>query len=209
MLNKRSWRFQAGLYSASLTAFLVDSYKLLKPDPVDQTEALTQQSVFLLTQIAAQLGANATGSITAAQQSELQPFSPTSAAVRINVCWFLSLVLSLTAALFATIVQQWVRDYMQSSFQRYSSPLKRARIRQYLFEGADKQKMSVVVDLIPALIHASLFLFFAGLCDFLFGLNATVFALTSVAIAACVLVYIWTLVAPVFNAQSPFQSPLS
>ncbi|KAI0026709.1 hypothetical protein K488DRAFT_10372, partial [Vararia minispora EC-137] len=82
-------------------------------------------------------------------------------------------------------------------------------IRQYLSEGADKQKMSVVVDLIPALIHASLVLFFTGLCNFLFGLNVTVFALTSVAIAACVLVYLWTLVAPAFNAQSPFQSPLS
>ncbi|KAI0036263.1 hypothetical protein K488DRAFT_34898, partial [Vararia minispora EC-137] len=199
----------AGLYSASLTAFLVDSYKLLQSDSAGQTETLTQQSVFLLTQIASQLGANATGSVTAAQPSQLQPFSPTSAAVRINVCWFLSLVFSFTAALFATIVQQWVRDYMQSSFQRYSSPLKRARIRQYLFEGADKQKMAVVVDLIPALIHISLFLFFAGLCDFLFRLNTTVAALTSVAIAACVLVYLWTLVAPAVNAQSPYQSPLS
>jgi hypothetical protein len=199
---------KAGLYSASLTAFLVVSYPLLQVDPTSQTQALTQQSIFLLTQIAAHIGANGTGLIAQVRPSQPPAFSPPNSAIRINICWFLSLVLSLTAVLFATIVQEWVRDYMKT-FQRYSSPLKRARIRQYLFEGADLQKMSFIVDLIPALIHLSLFLFFAGLSDFLFTIHTAVAAATSAVILTCVLLYSWTLIAPAVDAQSPYQSPLS
>ncbi|THH13693.1 hypothetical protein EW146_g6555 [Bondarzewia mesenterica] len=48
----------AGLYSASLTAFLVDSYKQLQPDPPTQSVFLMQQTVILLAQISQQLGPN-------------------------------------------------------------------------------------------------------------------------------------------------------
>ncbi|KAH8992118.1 hypothetical protein EDB92DRAFT_632994 [Lactarius akahatsu] len=38
--------------------------------------------------------------------------SPSPSDIRVNVYWFMSLVFSLSAALFATLVEQWVRDYM-------------------------------------------------------------------------------------------------
>ncbi|KAH8995833.1 hypothetical protein EDB86DRAFT_2920766, partial [Lactarius hatsudake] len=47
--------------------------------------------------------------------------------VRVNVFWFMSLVFSISTALLATLVQQWVRDYMHV-FQRYSNPLRGARL---------------------------------------------------------------------------------
>ncbi|KAJ7105638.1 hypothetical protein C8R44DRAFT_639037 [Mycena epipterygia] len=46
---------QAGLFSASLTAFLIESYKTLNRDPGDIT-------VHLLSQISQQLAASANGS---------------------------------------------------------------------------------------------------------------------------------------------------
>ncbi|KAH9052791.1 hypothetical protein EDB87DRAFT_1570007, partial [Lactarius vividus] len=57
-------------------------------------------------------------------------FNLNTSDVRVNGFWFMSLVFSISAALLATLVQQWVRDYMHV-FQRYSSPLKGARLRQY------------------------------------------------------------------------------
>ncbi|KAI0263245.1 hypothetical protein BC834DRAFT_1042990 [Gloeopeniophorella convolvens] len=199
----------AGLYSASLTAFLAESYQNLQPDPVQDNVYWTRQSVRLLAQISAQLAAS--GSPVPSNVDfppEIAPFHATSSDVRVNVYWFMSLIFSLTAALAATIVQQWVRDYMHV-FQRYNHPLKRARIRQFLFEGADGWYMSVVVDGVPALIHVSLFLFFIGLADFLFNINTPTAITSTILIVICAFLYIWSVIAPVHDPQSPYQSPLS
>ncbi|KAI0278663.1 hypothetical protein BC826DRAFT_1083682 [Russula brevipes] len=120
----------------------------------------------------------------------------------------MSLVFSLSAALAATLVQQWVREYVHV-FQRYNHPLKCARIRQFLYEGADRWHMDVVVNLVPALIHISLFLFFIGLADFLFKINIATATTTTMVIVICALGYLFSIVAPVWDAQSPYQSPLS
>ncbi|KAA1477635.1 hypothetical protein DENSPDRAFT_616924 [Dentipellis sp. KUC8613] len=197
----------AGLYSASLTAFLVESYQNLQPDPAQETVFLLNQSVSLLAQISQQLGPNGSNVPIGLPQS-LPAFSPQPSDVRVNVFWFMSLVFSLGAALAATIVQQWVRDYMHV-FQRYNNSLKRARVRQFLYEGAVGWNMSIVVDGIPALIHISLFLFFIGLSDFLFSLNHIVAIMTTLMIAFCGLAYIWSMVSPVLYAQSPYQTPLT
>ncbi|TFY60290.1 hypothetical protein EVG20_g7473 [Dentipellis fragilis] len=197
----------AGLYSASLTAFLVESYQNLQPDPAQETIFLLNQSVSLLAQISQQLGPNGS-QISRALPQSIPAFSPQPSDVRVNVFWFMSLVFSLGAALAATIVQQWVRDYMHV-FQRYNNSLKRARVRQFLYEGAVGWNMSIVVDGIPALIHISLFLFFIGLSDFLFSLNHIVAIMTTLVISFFGVAYIWSMVSPVLYAQSPYQTPLT
>ena len=198
------------MYSASLTAFLQQSFPNLVPNYAQQSAFYSQQSVVLLAQISAQLAASASGSPPPAAISlpTFPAFSPAASDVRVNVFWFMSLVFSLTAALAATIVQQWVRDYMQI-FQRYNHPLKRARVRQFLYEGAEKWYMPVVVEAIPALIHISLFLFFFGLSDYLFNINTATATTTTILITICAALYLWSIIAPVHDAQSPFQSPLS
>ncbi|KAI0312543.1 hypothetical protein OF83DRAFT_1067010, partial [Amylostereum chailletii] len=200
----------AGLFSASLTAFIVESYQNLQPNPAEQTMQLANQSVTLLAQISRQLGANGAQTNLSFPDPQSASFSgPTASDVRINIFWFMSLVFSLSAALFATIVQQWVRDYMHHAFQRYSNSLKRARIRQFLHDGADFWGMSVIVNAIPALIHISLFLFFIGLAQFLFELNQSVAIWTTVMMSISAALYIWTMFAPIFDTQSPYQSPAS
>ncbi|KAI0054442.1 hypothetical protein BV25DRAFT_1903870 [Artomyces pyxidatus] len=198
---------KAGLYSASLTAFLVESYKNLQVDPAQQSVLLMQQTVALLSQITQQLGPNGS-QVPVSLPEKLSEFSPSASDVRINVFWFMSLIFSLGAALAATIVQQWVRDYMHV-FQRYNNSLKRARLRQYLYEGAELWKMSIIVEGVPALIHVSLFLFFIGLSDFLFHLDRIVAILVTIMISGCGLLYIGTMIAPVLYAQSPYQTPIS
>lgn len=199
----------AGLYSASLTAFLQQSFPNLTPNYAQQSAYYSQQSVFLLAQISAQLAASGSPPpATFPLPTPLPDFSPQSSDVRVNVFWFMSLVFSLTSALAATIVQQWVRDYMHV-FQRYNHPLKRARVRQFLYEGAEKWYMPVVVDAVPALIHVSLFLFFIGLADYLFSINTATATTTTIMITICGALYLWCIIAPVHDAQSPYQSPLS
>jgi hypothetical protein len=120
----------------------------------------------------------------------------------------MALVFSLSAALLATLVQQWVRDYMQV-FQRYGDPLKSARLRQYLYDGCKKWYMPVAAEAVPGLLHVSLFLFFVGLCDAVLNINTAVGVGTAIPIGLCGLLYVITTFAPVLYPQSPYQTSFS
>jgi hypothetical protein len=168
-----------------------------------------QQNVALLAQISQQIFSIAPHvSIPSSLPPPYPDFKPSSSNVRVNAYWFMSLVFSLSAALLATLVQQWVRDYMHV-FQRYSHPLKSARLRQYLYEGAEGWYMPVVAEFVPGLVHMSLFLFFLGLGDSLFNLNTTIGITTTIPIAVCSLLYVFCTFAPVLYPQSPFRNSFS
>ncbi|KAI0298309.1 hypothetical protein BC826DRAFT_907178, partial [Russula brevipes] len=91
-----------GVFSATVAAFLIESYKSLKPDSGDVNTQLLQQ----VTQ-----GLAAISNAERITPTPLEPFRPERYAVRVNILWFLSLCLGLFCGLGATLVQQWVRRY--------------------------------------------------------------------------------------------------
>ena len=108
----------------------------MKVNPTDKMVYYLEQHSTILSQISQKLSSIAPQvSIPSTPPPPYPPFSPSVSDIRINVFWFMALCFSLSAALLAILVQQWVRDYMHI-FQRYSDPLKSARIRQYLHEGS-------------------------------------------------------------------------
>ncbi|KAH9007394.1 hypothetical protein EDB84DRAFT_1584749 [Lactarius hengduanensis] len=203
----------AGLFSAALVSFITDKVHDLQVDPAQQTAYYQQQNVALLAQISNQVSSIAlaiapqASVIPSIQTPIYPPFTPTSSDVRVNTFWFMSLVFSLSAALLATLVQQWVRDYM-NVFQRYSNPLKSARLRQYLYEGAEGWYINVA-EYVPGLVHISLFLFFLGLGDWLLALKRTIGIAIIVLITICGFLYALSTFTPILNPQSPFQNPFS
>ncbi len=152
---------KAGLFSAIVAAFILESYKKLSPDSGEQTVALLTQLVNIST----------TGAPAIVQSSP--PFKPPAYIVRVNVLWSFSLVLSLSCALVATLVQQWARKYLEH-VQCRGTPRKRARIRAYMFDGVEEYGLSQVVEIMPLQIHLSVFLFLAGLIDFFLHINKVV-----------------------------------
>ncbi|KAF7341627.1 hypothetical protein MSAN_02060100 [Mycena sanguinolenta] len=88
----------SGLFSASLTAFLIESYKVLQPDSGDLTVAG-------IAQLSRQLAAIASNTTFVLPPSPT--FSPTAESLWCNALWFISLSYSLTCALLATLVEQW------------------------------------------------------------------------------------------------------
>lgn len=120
----------------------------------------------------------------------------------------MSLIISLTCALLAMLLQQWARRYVRVTRTRYSL-LKRARVRAFFAEGLERRYFPLVVEALPGLLHASVFLFFAGLPIFLFGTNQTVFT----AVLACVglsgLSYLLLTFMPLVFHDSPYHTPLS
>jgi hypothetical protein len=150
--------WETGLFSATVASFIIESYKLLSPDSGNQT-------VFLLGQLSQQFAGYVNGTHV---QPEAYPSSPPSAAIIcVNILWLLSLLLSTTSALFATLMQQWARMYIELP-QSPSIPSDRARVRSFLFLGMEKYFMHVAVETAPTLLHLSVFLFYIGLVVFFF-----------------------------------------
>ena len=135
-------------------------------------------------------------------------FTAPASAVWVNSLWFLSLVISLTCALLATLLQQWARRYLRLTNPR-CSPHKRARIRAFFAEGVESLHLPWTVEALPTLLHISLFLFFAGLGVFLFGVHKTVFSVVIAWVGLCVVVYAYVTALPILYKESPYHAPLS
>ncbi|KAF7352093.1 hypothetical protein MVEN_01172100 [Mycena venus] len=189
----------AALFSAILTAFLIESYKSLSPDSGDLT-------VLLLAQISQQLAASANGTTFNVPPSP--SFAPSAPSLICNGLWFMSLGFSLACALIATFVQQWARDFLHKADMR-SAPVIRARIFSYLYYGLKRFQMHTVVEIIPLLLHGSLLLFFSGLIAFLIPVNHAMTAIAGAVLAFVSAVYCTLTLLPLLYLDCPYRTPLS
>ncbi|PBK71068.1 hypothetical protein ARMSODRAFT_883794, partial [Armillaria solidipes] len=150
----------AGLFSAVLTTFVVQTSQNMQPD-------YNQASAFLFFQIL-----NATMSNGSQFSIPSSPtafnFSPSRSDEWLNSLWFVSLTLSLITALVAVLVKQWLHQYV--SIVSDSSPRDRARIRHLRYAGLQTWHVPMIIGMLPVLLHVSLALFFVGLAVFLFSL---------------------------------------
>jgi hypothetical protein len=147
---------------------VANSIKDLRPNP--------QETSALYLGIIIQLLADTNVSSESIPSNVVQPppFRPHRYAVLVNSLWFLSLAISITSALLATLLQQWARRYLKVTHTQ-DKPKDRARVRALFFEGADKFHLLWIADTVPALIHLSLTLFFAALLILLWDTHHTVF----------------------------------
>ncbi|KAF8869151.1 hypothetical protein BD779DRAFT_1458196 [Infundibulicybe gibba] len=146
----------AGLFSAVVTSFTIESYKWLQPNSQDVNNQI-------LLNISAQL---ANQNIAASEASP--PFSPSASSIRINVLWFLSLTFSLSAGLLGIVCKQWLRRYKRDA----SLPdEKNLALHQFRLEGFVGWGAVDILGALPLLLELGVVLFFIGLIDFLRGLN--------------------------------------
>jgi hypothetical protein len=119
------------------------------------------------------------------------------------------LVISLTCALLATLLKQWARHYLNTTQPPRYRPRKRARIRAFVADGVEKLHLPWAVEVLPGLLHLSLFLFFVGLLIYLFNINHTVFDVIVWWVGLSVGVYTCITPMPIFRHDSPYYAPLS
>ncbi|KAJ6507533.1 hypothetical protein DFH09DRAFT_805386, partial [Mycena vulgaris] len=189
----------AGLFSAVLTAFIIESYKTLDSDSGDLT-------VQLLSQISQQLAASANG--TTFNIAPSSPFAPQKASIVCNAFWFIALGLSLACALIATLVEQWAREFLHRVDLR-SAPIIHARLFSYLYYGLKRFHMHTVVEIIPLLLHASLFFFFGGLVAFLIPANIIMTVIAAALLAIVAAAYATLTLLPLWYSDCPYRTPLS
>ncbi|KAI9456353.1 hypothetical protein BJY52DRAFT_560492 [Lactarius psammicola] len=185
-----------GLFSATVAAFIIESYKQLSPD----------KTAFFLQQISQQLSGLSNG--TYVRPQDYPTSSPSTSIVCVNAMWILSLIVSITCALLATLMQQWARQYVQLP-QLRTTPRERAHVRSFLFFGLKQFRMSYAVELIPTLLHLAVFLFFVGLVIFFFTIFTTVAIIISASVGIFSIAYIALTILPCVYLNCPYRTPLS
>ncbi|KAI0666606.1 hypothetical protein C8Q78DRAFT_1082875 [Trametes maxima] len=193
----------AGLFSAALTAFNVQSYLLLQPDNTDTI-------VLALVAISAQLSSYsvnndfANSTQPAFTPPNVMPFSTPRYAVWMNALWFSSLACTLSASSIAVMVKQWLHQYAQG-LSGNSADM--ARLRQYRYDSLIKWHVPKIIALLPILLQAALALFFAGLLILLYNLHSSVAITVTILVGALILFTIATTILPAYYADCCYQSP--
>ncbi|KAI0247017.1 hypothetical protein BJV78DRAFT_1285896 [Lactifluus subvellereus] len=184
-----------GLLSATVAALTSVSIQDLRPGPQDNSEFYLANIYRLLAD------PNVSRASILAAPAKPPPFSPPKYAIWVNSLWFLSLAISLTCALLATLLQQWARRYLTVTQRPRYSPHERARTRAFLAEPK-------TVETLPTLLDISLFLF-SGLLVFLFNIHRTVFSIVVGWVELLVGMYGCITLVPIFRPDSPYYTPLS
>ncbi|EJD44221.1 hypothetical protein AURDEDRAFT_31521, partial [Auricularia subglabra TFB-10046 SS5] len=138
-----------------------------------------------------------------------------SAAARINGYWFLSLILSLSAALVGILCKQWVREFGRDVAR---TPKEHIGVRQMKYEGFEAWRVGTLVSAVPLILQISLALFIVGVLELVWRLSTPVAVLVSIAAGAAGIFYLGTTFLPAVEyvraavsterrAQCPYKSP--
>ncbi|KIM20065.1 hypothetical protein M408DRAFT_79231, partial [Serendipita vermifera MAFF 305830] len=140
----------AAIFAAVLTAFIIESKKMLEQDPSNR---MVDIMIFMNDNLA-----NGTH-----RRYVPTDFEVSASAICINSLFFASLSTSLVAALASVVALQWVADYDAAITRGGSSPEDRAKRRQFRYAGVVSWKMNEIIAAIPLFLYCSVLLFFGGL----------------------------------------------
>ncbi|GJE95380.1 hypothetical protein PsYK624_115640 [Phanerochaete sordida] len=186
----------AGLFSAVVTTFVVDSYASLQPDNTDELVVLMRQSV-------SQNYTFADGVLRPVSPFLGQaPFEPPLWALRVNGLWFASLIVSLSTASFGMLVKQWLNEYVAMD---WITPEEQLRARQFRYKGLEDWKVFEIAAMLPLLLHVSLGLFFIGLCFYTAAANDIIGRSTFPLISGWAFFALVSVVAPLASPRCPYK----
>ncbi|KAH9885748.1 hypothetical protein C8Q73DRAFT_293907 [Cubamyces lactineus] len=184
----------AGLFSAVITAFNVESYKLLR-------DSVPDQSLIVLTRMYAHMSGAAPDESLPASSKPIPGWI-----IVLNSFWFSGLVCSLAAASIGITVKQWLSRY-QVGLSGVSKDVR--RLRQYRLNGLRKWHVGAIVAALPILLQIALDLFVLGLLVLLGNLSQTVLVVVAVFIIILMLFIIVTPMLPLFWTDCIYVSPQS
>jgi hypothetical protein len=187
---------QAGLFSATVTAFAVESYKWLQDSPTDILARLQLQALLNETHLA------------------INSREPTAnAVVCINTFWFASLTISLASVVVSILCKQWLYEY-----QRYENLTGEQSflIRDLRYKGLRGWRVPMIISTLPLLLQAALVLFLLGLLVLLWSLNNAVASIVTVIVGLILVFLIGTSLLPslqylfpMFETQCAYKSSQS
>ncbi|KAI0683769.1 hypothetical protein BC835DRAFT_1310896 [Cytidiella melzeri] len=190
----------AGLFSATLTAFLVESYQRLSEDTAGETLQAIRQ---LTAQTASYHIIGGLLNATVYAPTTPAPFQPLAADIRVNVLWFASLLFSLITASFGILVKQWLREYLAVD---NPAPQARLRVRHLRYPQLARWKVFEIAAVLPILLQISLGLFFVGMCYFTASVHPSVRNTTLPLVAGWAFCFAAVTLLPVFFPLCPYRT---
>ncbi|KAF8671758.1 embryonic skeletal system development [Rhizoctonia solani] len=192
----------ATLFSAIVTAFLMESTDLLEQD---SSEVSTQLLLKLLhSQQRIEMGV----SDSTAPIFELPNFVPSATARLINILWFTALMISLGAAVVAILAKEWLSAFMS---YRTRQAHEYALQRQARLISLDTWNLLPIIDLLPTLLNFALFVFSVGLIVRLWILDFVVAAVITTVSTIVGGIYLFVVISGAVNPPEicPYQARLS
>jgi hypothetical protein len=200
-----TYTVQAGLFSAVVTAFVIESFTWLQPDSSDTTnQLLLQISSQLASFYISQGFVNATAPMTLQPTAPI-PFTPDSNDVKINMLWFLSLTFSLLAAFFAIAAQQWLRSL---PLPRHLSVRSSVRLWHTRRNALMAWQVPNIIALLPVLLQVAAVMFLVGQYYLLKSVNHSITVAYAIVSGIPFFLYAISLFAPLLFPSCPFKSPL-
>ncbi|KAF9018442.1 hypothetical protein BDZ89DRAFT_905720, partial [Hymenopellis radicata] len=146
----------AGLFSGVVSTFLCQTFQDLQVDPTQLVYIVMNE----LLAVQRAIDEHGPGSSKRVPHSDTL-FHPSRTATWVNALWYVSLTLSLTAALVAALTKQWIHQYM--NYAQLGTPRARARVRHFRFIQLQEWHVPAIIGLLPVMMHSALGIFFAGL----------------------------------------------
>ncbi|KAG7094007.1 hypothetical protein E1B28_007636 [Marasmius oreades] len=187
----------AGLFSAVLTTFIIQSYQNMAPDTTDTTNELLYQLILLQF--------NNSDGVYRARDILLES-SPSRAIHWVNGFWFAALACSLSTALISMLAKQWLQAYTPVAS---GSPRFRARNRHARYIQLKAWYVPAIINALPLMLHIALLLFFAGLIILLWPEDIGITIATLVIVAVSYLFYFVSIWLPLRYPDCPYHHPVS
>ena len=186
---------QDGLFAILLSVFLLFTIRQLQPNSTDV-------AMDALIHISQQLSNSTTPAYFPTE------FTVSTSIAAVNVLFCLSLALVLIDAFLAMLVKGWLQEF-DRGWRKYTVANLRAQERERRLQGLERWKLAQLVALLPILFQTSLLCFSIGLQLLLFRIHLISALCSSVAFVIGVTFYVFTTNVSIFDAYSPFSSPVS
>ena len=119
-----------------------------------------------------------------------------------NAMWLISILLSLTSAMIATLPQQWARRYVEMPIRR-GIPNHCAGARSFLFLDTEIYKILFAIQMAQTPMHLSVYLFFAGLVVVFRTINKSVAIAVEDSVGVFAVAYIALSILPCLDVSHP------
>ena len=192
------WIFQAGLFSAVNSAFIVSIGSALVPNPSDTTNALLKILI------------NKIDNTTFSDQDASLPVwtGPSSTVVWIQALAYMGLSTSLMAAFGAVLCKQWLGYFKTSRFGKGSLD-QCCKRRQQKLDGLESWRLKAIIDTLPVFLQLSLLFFGVALSASIWTQQRTVASVIIGTTSFGVVFYAFTVIASLQSPDCPFQTPTS
>ena len=192
-LLKRGW--QAGLFSAVASAFIIDVDPQLQPNPNADTAALLRVLIYKI------------DNTTFGNDIPTLPqwTGPPSAMIYVQAMLFASLVASLFSAFLAMLGKQWLSRYDAADMR--GSAIQRGQNRQQKLDGIVAWYFDHVIESLPLLLQFSLLLLGCALSRYLWEIDITLAAVVIGITSFATLFYLLISIAGTVSENCPYQTP--